>query len=76
MKLDIKKLEKPASIIGPFVLILIGIWIATSTQVSITKQNDSTKEKVISTPVRVTIGVIILLTGLIIFYPFLKNKQE
>lgn len=76
MKIELKKIEKPASIIGAFVLILLGIWIATSKQMSFVNEKDPSNKKEISAPVRIAIGIIVLLTGIIIFSPFLKSKQE
>lgn len=76
MNIKLETLKKPASITGALILIFIGAYIAMSSQMSVGKK-DGSEAKEIPSVTRITIGVIVLLIGVIIFYPhLLKNKSN
>jgi uncharacterized membrane protein len=72
--MKIETLKNPASIVGAFILIFIGGYIAGATQMSIGNK-DGSPAKEISAPIRITMGVIVLLIGATILFTHFK-KQE
>ena len=75
MNMKIETLKKPASILGALILIFIGAYIMMSSQVSIGKK-DGSPAKEVPKATRITVGIIVLLIGVIIFYPHFFKKQD
>lgn len=63
----LKKATKPAFILGGLLLVFIGVFVASSSQMTIGKEADGSAKQV-NKYARFTIGTLILLCGLIIAY--------
>lgn len=63
----LKKATKPAFIMGGLLLVLIGAFVASASEMTLGKQADGSAKQV-NKYARVTIGTLILLCGLIIAY--------
>ena len=63
----LKKETKPAFILGGLLLVFIGLFIASASEMTLGKQSDGSAKQV-NKYARGTIGVLILMCGLIIAY--------
>lgn len=70
----LKKATKPAFLIGGLILTILGIFIASSSEMSFGKEADGSA-KLVSKPARIGFGVVILICGLIIAYKGLKQTE-
>jgi hypothetical protein len=73
MKDKIIALKNPASIIGGLLLIFIGAYIAMASQFSIGKKDAPAKE--MPAYARISLGIFILLIGVIILFNHVKKQD-
>ena len=72
--IKVEQLKNPASIFGGLLLFALGIYIATATQMSIGNKDKEPKE--LSKTTRITVGVSILLVGVIIMFTHMKKQSS
>ena len=75
MEMQIAKLKQPATMIGGLMLVFLGVYIAMSSQLSISTKDESVPAKSFSKTARVSMGVFILVIGAIITWTHLKKND-